>query len=85
MRTSKELLEILLKHVESKKFLPSGLCLEIYSLHGKSIINQEEFFTLESLVHENRPNVFHSKVYFFPPNIVEPRIEFIKSLIEKYV
>lgn len=75
----------------------SGLCAMIEKMRGYKIITEEDENLLFDTLRENIPDEYyrrHNKfklldvdptaVYYFEPSHREPRIDYLKDLIEKY-
>lgn len=86
MRTDKELLEVLLENVERCLTIKGnfGLCASIDTIYFDSLIEYNEYARLQSIIHENPRNEFFLKQFYFEPRLVEPRIKYLKELIQKY-
>jgi hypothetical protein len=88
MRTTKELLEVMLKYQD---FYDAGLCAWVNSLHLCKIISTEEGFHLKRYIKNNRPNKYSSfecfihrdSAYYWEMVNLAPRIKWIKKHIKK--
>lgn len=90
MRTTKELLEIMLKH---KDLFKTGLCFLALTLFSRDIITYQEYITLSSYIRHNRPDYFSwtnyvkgydkRRGYYFPSGKIKPRIYWIKTHIKR--
>lgn len=82
MRRDKTLWKLVLKELEGDKIrLSFGLCNFIERMMHQRIITHDEWERLNKLIWENGP--FHQGMYFWPIKEKEPRIAFIKKLIDK--
>ena len=82
MRSTKELLEVLLDQYQNNRLEYiqwSGLCFAIISIGGR-VIDQNEKDALLKVIKANRPESAEP-LYWWPKGEVEPRIEFLKQLI----
>jgi hypothetical protein len=72
MRTTKELLEIMLENIDRLRF---GLCALALDLTKDNIINDDEFITLIDYIEVNREgNYYYDDAdYFWKPRIKKPR------------
>ena len=87
MRSTKELLELLLDQYENNRLDGiqwTGLCLAISRLRVSHVIDQYEKEALFKAIGANKPDVPWSEVYWWPKGRVKPRVEFIKQLINSY-
>ena len=89
MRSTKELLEIMLQH---KHLFYKGLCFWGERLELNSIITKKEGELLYEYIKCNRPDYFSwtnfikgykSEGYFFPRGNIKPRIHWIKRHVKK--
>ena len=86
MRSTKELLEVLLDQYENSRVEGiqwSGLCFAIIRLPAGYVIDQYEKEALLKVIKANRPYSVVSPLYWWPKGEVEPRVEFLKQLISK--
>jgi hypothetical protein len=87
MRTTKELLEVMLENIDS---LHSGLCHLTYLLRAEyDIIEFSEYEFLGKFLEENLPVQKYTppdsfdEMYSFPYGEKQPRIDWLKQQIEK--
>jgi hypothetical protein len=88
MRTTKELLEVMLEYQD---FYDTGLCAWVNSLHLCKIISTEEGFHLKNYIRNNRPSKYSSfesfkqrnYLYYWENGNLAPRIKWIKKHIKK--
>jgi hypothetical protein len=81
MRTTKELLEIVLARID---LLQSGLCNLISILHDYGEINIEEHTILKEYFDINQyPSTTWYRPYWWSSGVKEPRIDWLKLHIEK--
>jgi hypothetical protein len=90
MRTTKELLEVMLEHQDKFTF---GLCSWASNLKRYKVINFNEWRTLQVYIKNNRPTVFSSwynfytstcgSAYYWEARNIKPRIKWIKEHIKK--
>ena len=86
MKNIKELLEILLKRIESNE-CEHGLCMEV----GRVNINVSEYRWLKQYIDNNRPKIFQSgfapthilSSYYWKKGDKAPRIKWLKQHIKK--
>ena len=86
MRSTKELLEVLLDQYENSRVEGiqwSGLCFAIIRHPAGYVIDQYEKEALLKVIKANRPYSVVSPLYWWPKGEVEPRVEFLKQLISK--
>lgn len=84
MRSEKELLQILLNNIN---YLDTGLCKLSQFLFAIDKINWREFNFIIDLLYENITDYYYAcnpNRYFFKPGLKQPRIKYLKELIEKY-
>lgn len=62
----------------------SGLCGAISTLFFTGKISSYERNKLEDLIEYNRPEEAKYKIFWWLPRAVQPRIDFLNKLIEKY-
>ena len=79
MRTTKELLELMLKHQELFKV---GLCYLAFDLYDDDLITRAEYLLLRQYIKENKPENADDTFYWEKGKIA-PRIEWINQQIEK--
>ena len=79
MRTIKKLLQLML---DNKIKFESGLCRLSANLHGRSIINENEWFLINKYINENRP-INYDLPFYWKKGDVAPRIEWLKEHINK--
>ena len=87
MRSTKELLELLLDQYENNRVNGiqwSGLCFAIIKLPTGYVIDQYEKEALLKVIKANRPKLVESPLYWWPKGEVKPRVKFLKQLITKY-
>jgi hypothetical protein len=91
MRTTKELLELMLEH-QDKFYL--GLCIWVNNLKLFDTISFDEWHELENYIRNNKPSRFSSwycfkesfsssLVFYWEPSNIKPRIKWIKQHIKK--
>jgi hypothetical protein len=90
MRTTKELLELMLKH---KDLFKTGLCFWALTLFARDVISKNEYDSLCEYITNNRPDYFswtnyvkgYDKRggYYFPSGEIKPRIYWIKTHIKR--
>jgi len=92
MRSTKELLQILLDHIEELLYLGGnlGLCDLTGALGSRNIISTEESFHLWGYIQTHRPinlhyimSAFHDDQYFWKAGRIKPRIKWLKQQIKK--
>lgn len=79
VRTDKELLQIVLDNID---MLETGLCLLTIKLRKRGVISSKEELIIDRIVQQNNPKLRYG--YYFKTGAKQPRIEFLKMLIEKY-
>ena len=80
MRTTKELLELML---ENKQLFRTGLCALIGDMFCDDIISHHEYSHIYKYITGNRAgNARSYSAYWFNCGEIEPRIEWIKQHIE---
>lgn len=62
----------------------SGLCGAISALFFTRKISSYEKNKLKDLIEYNRPEGAIHKIFWWPPGAIQPRIDFLNKLIEKY-
>lgn len=62
----------------------SGLCGAISALFFTKKISSYEKNKLEDLIEYNRPEEARYKIFWWHPGAIQPRINFLNKLIEKY-
>ena len=85
MRSTKELLEILLEQYKNNKILmiqEFGLCWAIVRLYSKNLISLEECDILTDYLYSNKPEWAWAG-YWWTMEDVPPRIKFLKQLISR--
>jgi hypothetical protein len=87
MRTTKELLELMLKN--RNRHLRFGLCVVASDLYNMMVITDEEYLILQKYIDENQPRnlynwfgLIHTSFYWKPGDR-KPRIKWLKKHIEK--
>jgi hypothetical protein len=83
MRTTKELLEIML---ENQDYFSDGLCHWIDRLYINKIISPHEKYKLKIYIEKNKPfnwRTFVNSAYYWKPENIKPRIKWIKKHIKK--
>jgi hypothetical protein len=83
MRTTKELLEIMLKN---EGYFNCGLCDWVSRLFINNIISLDEKYKLKTYIRENKPfnwRTFLKSAYYWKPGNIKPRIKWIKKHIKK--
>ena len=90
MRTIKELLKVML---DNKNYFEIGLCRWVHSLWEDNVITTHERFLLGAYVKSNKPFIFSSvdafiqrlnkTNFFWEPGNITPRIEWLKTHINK--
>ena len=80
MRTDKELLQLLLNYIENVAVCEC-LSNHLLDLFFDNVISEKERYKVLDILHQNRPN---DNSFFFPYGEKQPRIEFLKKLINKY-
>lgn len=60
-----------------------GLCHVVTQLYLDNIINYYELLEIRHYFDENKPNEQHSRVYWWKPGEIEPRIKWLNEHIEK--
>ena len=84
MRSTKELLELLLDQYENNRLDGiqwTGLCLAINRLRISHVIDQHEKKALFKIIEANKPDKSWSEMYWWPKGHTKPRIEFLQKLI----
>jgi len=79
MRTIKELLQLMLDHQE---LFDDGLCEWAIQLYNKGLITQKEYLNLIYYIEDNPPTEQYSSFYYWLPEYLQPRLEWIKEHIE---
>jgi hypothetical protein len=86
MRTTKELLELML---ENQQFFKSGLCRWIENMYRRGIITEAECYRLEYYLSQNKPITFYKILrmnnnrYWWRIGDIKPRIKWIEKHIKK--
>ena len=80
MRTTKQLLELMLKH---KGFFHCGLCHWALYLYENDLFTRSEYRLLIQYIKENKPEETYDSVYYFEPSEIAPRIRWINQQINK--
>jgi hypothetical protein len=90
MRTTKELLELMLEHQNKFRL---GLCIWVNDLRLLKIISYDEWRELKTYIKNNKPSRFSSWDYFkysfsgsrfyWEASEIKPRIKWIKQHIKK--
>ena len=85
-RTDKELLELVLEDLWYKMATWDccGICAVISQMEILYFIDDSEECRLYHIIDENPTEYKRNSLFYFPPREVEPRIEYLKKLIEKY-
>lgn len=84
MRSDLELLNLLLERLLSKYFCAS-LCFDAVDMKNNNVITQDEYVRLKNIIFENDPGTrYGMSNFYWEPFAKEPRIEFVKMIIEKY-
>lgn len=87
MRSTKELLEILLDQYENNRLegiQSSGLCFAIIRLRVGHVIDHTDEEALLKVIKTNRPESAVSLLYWWPKCEVKPRVKFLQQLIMKH-
>ena len=79
MRTTKELLELMLEH---QGLFYAGLCRWALYLHRNYLITEVEYLLLNQYIKENKPENA-GRTYYWENGKIAPRIEWINQQIEK--
>lgn len=91
MRTTKELLKIVLDEFENNRILKTyrGICVCIITLHSYRKITLRERLKLKVFIRHNRPKIGEhycreneKSLYYWPIYSAPPRIAWMKYLIE---
>lgn len=88
MRTTKELLEVMLNN---KQIFSTGLCSWAGQLYWNGMINRDEEARLAVYIRVSRPSKFssfgafknRSSGYYWPNGDINPRIKWLKKHIKK--
>lgn len=84
MRTTKELLEVMLEvMLEKPNLLNTGLCNLINALLDNDYLSLYEHEKISLFLEANLPRYRFNTVYCWPVGEKEPRIKWIKEQIEK--
>ena len=86
MRSTKELLEVLLDQYENNRIdwiQWAGLCDAIGALSEYGLINSYEDCILQAYIIDNRPDGSIKMSFWWPMGETAPRIEFLKKLISE--
>ena len=84
MRSTKELLELLLDQYENNKddtIRLRGLCHAVIIIRYHYLITRKEERLLIGCLKENRPKRYSLTGFWWPRGHTKPRIEFLKQLI----
>ena len=81
MRTTKELLEVMLLAMDDGKFR-RGLCGLVDRLYHDQYMSTEEYLRLYNFVKSNPPKKKYSDIWYWKPGNVKPRIAWLKKHIE---
>ena len=81
-----KLLKKVLRELKTEKNVKfyGGLCIFSYILRAKGILTTIEGAEFRDLLYKNKPKQIGIYGLFFPAGKKEPRIKFLKDLIEKY-
>jgi hypothetical protein len=79
MRTTKELLEIMLKNMSMFK---NGLCGLVWALYRENIISAHEYYTLKDVISKGRPKRTFDDEWYWKPGNKKPRVNWINKQIE---
>ena len=82
MRTTKELLVIMLENINNGRF-QYGLCGLVDRLFNYNIIGGEEYNRLMTIIQENRPKSTYDGEWYWKPGIKKPRVNWLNTQIEK--
>jgi hypothetical protein len=83
MRTTKELLELMLLGIVDNGFFRIGLCGLVDRLYYNHIIDNEEYLRLYAFVKSNPPKKTYDDIWYWKPGNLKPRIVWLKKHIEK--
>jgi hypothetical protein len=78
MRSLKELLYVVLLHLEKEGRIDYGLCSFNMNLLRNSIISSDEYYVLDDLIWK-----YVEGLYLFPSGLYEARVEWLKERIEE--
>lgn len=79
MRTTKELLQIMLDNIDEMVF---GLCGLVSLLRTRGIITLHEYFRLKHYLEDNRPPELYGSAYWWKIGVKKPRIKWLKKQIK---
>ena len=82
MRTTKELLEVMLLAMDNNLFR-RGLCGLADRLYNDHNMGSEEYLRLYAFVKQNPPKKKYSDLWYWKPGNSKPRIKWLKEQIEK--
>ena len=80
MRTTKQLLELMLKH---KGLFYGGLCSWVRYLYDDDLILTDEYLLLKQHIKENKPAEICNGFYYWEFGKIAPRIEWINQQMLK--
>ena len=86
MRSTKELLEVLLDQYENNKddtIRLRGLCHAVIIIRYRYLITRKEERLLIGYLKKNRPKRYSLTGFWWPRGHAKPRIEFLKKLISE--
>lgn len=81
MRTNKQLVQLVLDSFP--KYFTSGLCGVLVKMHTDNILSAYEWCTLRDLFEKHKPSKGYSRVYWWEPHNLKPRIEFLNNLLKQ--
>lgn len=87
MRTTKEVLQMLLERIKDKPYIDFGLCRELDRLEHDGLMTYKEWLICNAYIKINMPQDFDGGygvgVYGWPKTEVAPRVAWLKEQIAK--
>jgi hypothetical protein len=85
MRSTKELLQIMLSHINEVR---EGLCGIVWQLGDRGIFNSEEHLRILNYIADNRPINLRrilNTAYYWKPGKIKPRKRWLKRQIKRNI
>ena len=94
-RTELELVKVILNHFKKLEYIGFGICSEIYTLNNENLISDEELDISLNIIYKNvnqedsrtkshKPVFNAENSYYWETGNIEPRLQYLEYLIEKY-